>query len=200
MMMEMPERINDLNISNAGPIAMPHDGRSDQGSPRQRRLPWSSLALRYAMQYQQRQPTAENIHAEMLFMIVTMGNPEDRELFIDQEIGDTDNDGWMEFLDGWGKPIYFLRFAPGYSGFSAVQSGNPQLDHDPFDTRKVQPDAFHLVPLIYSAGPDKKYGINVGQGVQFRGNPFADLTIGSADPGEPGGLFDNITNHSIEQR
>ena len=41
------------------------------------------------------------------------------EAFEDSEIGDTDDDGMPEILDPWGRPIYFLRWAPGY--VSALQ-------------------------------------------------------------------------------
>ena len=47
-------------------------------------------------------------------MIVSMGSPEAMEQFSQSEIGDTDHNGYPEFLDGWGKPIFFLRWAPGF--------------------------------------------------------------------------------------
>ncbi|MEM1305264.1 MAG: hypothetical protein AAGG46_10225, partial [Planctomycetota bacterium] len=63
--------------------------------------------------------------------------------------GDTDGDGAPEFLDGWGNPIQFLRWAPGFQ--SPAQLSQPRLvevfndsgaaavdtaiveDRDPFD-------------------------------------------------------------------
>ncbi|MCL2119982.1 MAG: type II secretion system GspH family protein [Planctomycetaceae bacterium] len=50
--------------------------------------------------------------AKCLFLVVMYGNPEVRELFFDSEIA-TDDDGLSYFVDGWGNPIYFLRWAPG---------------------------------------------------------------------------------------
>ena len=50
--------------------------------------------------------------AKCLYLVVTYGNPETRELFKDNEIA-TDDDGLSYFVDGWGNPIYFLRWAPG---------------------------------------------------------------------------------------
>ncbi len=49
-------------------------------------------------------------------MIVTLacGDGEARSQFNQNDIGDTDGDGAPEFVDGWGKPIEFLRWAPGY--------------------------------------------------------------------------------------
>ena len=50
--------------------------------------------------------------AKCLYLVVMYGNPEVRELFKDFEIA-TDDDGLSYFVDGWGNPIYFLRWAPG---------------------------------------------------------------------------------------
>ncbi|MDR1385494.1 MAG: type II secretion system GspH family protein [Planctomycetaceae bacterium] len=50
--------------------------------------------------------------AKCLYLIVMYGNPEARELFFDHEIR-TDEDGLSYFVDGWGNPIYFLRWASG---------------------------------------------------------------------------------------
>ncbi len=41
------------------------------------------------------------------------------------DIGDTDGDGALEFLDGWGHPINFLRWAPGFD--SQIQINANQL-------------------------------------------------------------------------
>ena len=76
--------------------------------------------------------------AEMLYMIVSMGSPEAMEQFNQSEIGDTDGNGWPEFLDGWGRPIFFLRWAPGFSPYSDIQTMADPIkhDHDPFDPRR----------------------------------------------------------------
>ena len=55
--------------------------------------------------------------AECLYLIVTLGvtdNLGQRELFSQSNVGDTDNDGFKEFLDGWGRPISFLRWPAGF--------------------------------------------------------------------------------------
>ena len=49
--------------------------------------------------------------AKCLYLVVMYGNPEFREAFKDNEIA-TDDDGLSYFVDGWGNPIYFLRWAP----------------------------------------------------------------------------------------
>lgn len=94
--------------------------------------------------------TEENEGAECLYALVMLGtgDGEARSQFTDQDISDEDGDGAPEFVDGWGNPIAFLRWAPGYVGRSSYMSAeldpfgpnfDPQLqlaattDHDPFD-------------------------------------------------------------------
>ena len=116
-----------------------------------------------------------NQGAECLYMIITIacGDGEARTLFHESDIGDSDGDGAPEFLDGWGRPINFLRWAPGYDSqiqlnanaldtppnVSANWQAAATSDHDPFDVFRADPFAFRLVPLIYSPGPDEDSGL-----------------------------------------
>ncbi|MGE0608209.1 MAG: type II secretion system protein [Pirellulales bacterium] len=134
------------------------------------------------------QPTSQYQGAECLYLIVTCGGLEEDVTPIDQfrglDVGDLDRDGMPEFHDGWGNPITFLRWAPGW--VSDVQP-NPGWDfttyprvptpqaapapydfaiarHDAFDPAKLafnlpsttdpNPRGFVLSPLIMSPGPD----------------------------------------------
>ena len=76
-----------------------------------------------------------NQGAECLYMIVMLatGDGEARTLFGEQDIGDTDNDGAPEFLDGWGRPIQFVRWPAGFVEHSDLMSGDGDADHDPLD-------------------------------------------------------------------
>jgi hypothetical protein len=128
----------------------------------------------------------DNQSAECLFLILTTGPDSARDQFAGYEIADTDEDALPEFIDGWGRPIRFLRWAPGLVD-SDLQprvvddSGNFVADlaveavktnYDPFDPRKVDyslatdpsvpnypPRSWRLVPFVYSAGPDGEYGL-----------------------------------------
>ena len=51
-------------------------------------------------------------NAELLYMIVMNGDPEARSLFNEREIGDVNGNGLNEFIDGWGRPIHWLRWCP----------------------------------------------------------------------------------------
>ena len=82
----------------------------------------------------------------MLYMWVMTSIPEAKTMFNSSEIAlNADGDNWPMFIDGWGNPIGFLRWAPGATvvagnaattGWSDVQiddtSGN-NFHHDPFD-------------------------------------------------------------------
>jgi prepilin-type N-terminal cleavage/methylation domain-containing protein len=143
-------------------------------------LPEPALHQLYRRRYGSNPPASRgaNEPGKCLYLLVSMSNPEAMEQFNESEIG-TDADGWSYFVDGWGSPIFFLRWAPGFSsnwaamnlpyhgltslgtgyptaGPSDIQSGDPVNDHDPFDTRNVdngangKPRDFRMVPLIYS--------------------------------------------------
>jgi hypothetical protein len=225
MRMEMPDRgldvpppvdSNDNSIGSASwqgdvPIRLPNSNAF---------VPVPALALLYYNRLTSPGPSNAdtNIPAALLYMIVSMGSPEAMEQFGPSEIGDPDHDGYPKFLDGWGQPIFFLRWAPGFSvptQYSDIQLGNPVTDHDPFDPSNVEQAAFKLVPLIYSAG--KSGGITNTYGLQLQKN----YGFGNSANGSPAGMmFTNtgaptflkigppvlpnqtgfITNHHLEAR
>ena len=61
--------------------------------------------------------TIQHEGAECLYLIVSSMHDGDKnalDFFMPGEIGDVDDDGMNEILDGWRNPIEFLRWAPGY--------------------------------------------------------------------------------------
>ncbi|MEO2049008.1 MAG: prepilin-type N-terminal cleavage/methylation domain-containing protein [Pirellulales bacterium] len=80
-----------------------------------------------------------NQGAECLYMTIMLatGDGEARNLFSQQDIGDTDGDGALEFLDGWGRAISFLRWPAGFVSdlqpLDTAGNRTPDADHDPFD-------------------------------------------------------------------
>jgi prepilin-type N-terminal cleavage/methylation domain-containing protein len=172
MRLEMPQTWNDIT---SGRQTSPPGGWTP--------IALSSLAQAYLRRYEAiylqtgKYPTPDNQGAECLYLICTNGISDELDLvgqFRSTEIGDIDSDGALEFADGWGTPIAFVRWAPGF--VSEIQTG---LDADPFDPQHVYPSVsgapgagsvygptightaqtFALYPLIFSAGPDKLYGI-----------------------------------------
>ncbi len=164
--------------------------------------------------------------AQCLYLIVST-NADDLSQFSQNEIGTVGPPGQEKrvFIDGWGKPIMFLRRAPGYlpiskstgnpTGIDTMQTGDYKNDHDPFDSRHMDPTAYKLTPLIYSAGPDGIYGLYLGsvklgfvypspdsEGHIRPCEPVGSIPLlGTPDPNATGTPWvDNITNHGIEMK
>jgi hypothetical protein len=184
--------------------------------------------------------------AECLYLIISVMRDENStalDFFRDNEIGDVDGDGMPEILDGWGNPISFLRWAPGFESQAQIRNCIQAPDYfDPLhaDPRwepsltvfsQKYPDypielkpqfipqqanlekaIFNLLPLIFSAGPDRSYGlITDTSGPPFHAYPLTTpLPVDPYAPVSPGVYIgqrdgtsdadDNITNHLIEVR
>ena len=145
MTLEMPDQWSDVAPTSAVPT-------------------WAVTApvKRYAALWAAGSPSAAYEGAECLAMIVTRGGFDENlvESFRADEIGDVDGDRYPEFLDGWGKPIGFIRWPVGFQ--SPVQPQDAAVNPDPFDPlRRSSPVAFPsapqadygVTPLIYSGGP-----------------------------------------------
>lgn len=160
MRMELPDRVSDvvdLPYTNIPPPSV------WQGY---RRRAFAALGANWTTQW-----TVEHQGSECLYLILASMQDGDKsalDFFTPDEIGDTDGDGMKEILDGWGRPIQFLRWAPGYlTSNGAVTTQDPSVP-DPFDPVKVDPrwssssvpfKPFALKPLIFSTGPDREGGI-----------------------------------------
>ena len=165
-----------------------------------------------------------NLNAELLYLVVMNADPEARSTFSDREVADTDNNGLMEFVDGWGNPIRWMRWAPGlvYSDRQPFcYEGDDEVlpeDSDPFDPLDIiwnlnsdgvdiggaMPGWF-LVPYVYSAGPDGEYGLVVPEDLEQlpdwnMNDPFTFSRSYPKDTaGSPlnSGCKDNIDNHTL---
>ena len=162
--------------------------------------------------------------AECLYMVVTRSgySPGVLENFRPSEVGDVDKDGKKEFLDSWGNPIAFLRWAPGFSTpYSAIQIADKTNSHDPLDLRFFvsgtgsDPNSYQLYPLIYSSGPDEAGSVNstvnniYGIVAPQNGWASADLLaicdkkdttgqyVGAPDSSNVKAYRDNVTNHDF---
>jgi prepilin-type N-terminal cleavage/methylation domain-containing protein len=165
MRMEMPDRYSDIldppvNRSRAGDSMSPLIA-----------VPGVTLAYRNALS-SNRTDQFENAECLYLFITKGSGDVDVMEQFRPDEIGDTDGDGMNEFLDGWGRPINFLRWAAGFH--SPLQPADAK-EHDPFDPLRVYspsagdanyPNGVYppLYPMIFSPGPDHRSEIQDGGG------------------------------------
>lgn len=213
MRMEMPDRISDLAPGGGNPVYHNYKDIRSLNLPPLRSSLFSTYKRRVTQvlpgQWQNRildydtpnlaantgagvgMWTPQYEGSECLYMILAAiqdGDSNGLDFFHENEIGDTDADGMPEILDGWGQPIDFIRWAPGFVGpaVSTIQFGDGQLkvngdagqgNGDPFDPLKVDPrwndktgtdtsiinptanDPFALFPLVYSMGPDGTGGI-----------------------------------------
>ncbi|MGI6401036.1 MAG: type II secretion system protein [Thermoguttaceae bacterium] len=171
-------------------------------------------------------------NAELLYLVVMNADPEARTLFTEREIGDVDGNGLNEFIDGWGRPICWMRWAPGLVSsdrqplesdmLDMLDSASPddldappnqidKIDRDPFDPLNVGfihgdsgqiERGWFLVPYVYSAGPDGKYGLLMpnpdGTTRAEMNDPFK-RNGSTLDVGTPYGKShqDNIDNHTL---
>jgi prepilin-type N-terminal cleavage/methylation domain-containing protein len=198
MRYEFPDRVSDVTGS---------DVTSDNDRPER-----SKQYKLMADQAQTKSGTAWTTtyqQAECLYLIVATSqdrNTSGLEFFRATEIGDRDGDGMMELLDGWGNPIRFLRWAPGfisdkqqaYRELSETKSGNQVVvnvtldagenswvakNPDPFDPLRVDenPVTFYLYPLVISAGGDGIFDIrfSVESGGDYT-NPFYGVQSGAS--------------------
>lgn len=192
MLMEVPDRWSDVvlnNITNTNPqtlfpiyldVTNTANGRTELANlylRTFRRIAAGQNKIRDAANTVD--DILQNQGAECLYLVVmnACGDGEARTLFPESSIGDADGDGAQEFLDGWGHPIEFVRWAPGFESdiqvnandFGTAPVSNPTgipawvsaagQDHDPFDLYRADQPAFRLVPLVYSAGRDEDYGL-----------------------------------------
>jgi prepilin-type N-terminal cleavage/methylation domain-containing protein len=105
MRMEMPDRLTDVNVDPVTPIGMPT------------KITRPSTSRAWKARFAANPPTPQWQSAECLYMIVMQAQNEeadDRSVIKPDNIGDADQDGYPEFIDAWGTPISFLRWAPGF--------------------------------------------------------------------------------------
>lgn len=171
---------------------------------------------RYRLQYPNAATNKTFQGAECLYMIITQSGffPDFMTTIKPDLVGDTDDDGAREFLDGWKRPIEFLRWAPGVPPLlSEIQVPNATKSPDPIEEGISPPPtapAFALFPLIYSSGPDGAAGESGAYGlvVAEDGWPndklddvcnFAPKNNGKVGEASAGSTTyrDNITNHQL---
>ena len=166
MRMEMPDRWTDVRDASVTGIRPPSVTRTYQ---RKINAAYNGQGATDGDSFQS---------AECLYLIIAHGTDDADALthFSQSDIGDVDGDGLSEFLDGWGRPIGFIRWPAGFA--SPRQTRDETKDFDQFNPWRIvdiqtptpadrapppgAPRRFALYPLIYSGGPDKKYDLATG--------------------------------------
>lgn len=111
MRMEMPNNFTEVEYTNS--LSGTNDATKYQ-------IPYQINSTNYIVarspvhQYylNAKNTASEEQAAELLFLIIANLNPEALEGFSGTEIADTNGNGLMEFIDAWGRPIRFIRWAP----------------------------------------------------------------------------------------
>lgn len=210
MRLEMPQRYEDIvaDVAVFPGTQITPTYLTSTGTPQ--------LSLAYLRRYNGNatKPTELYQGAECLYMIVTMGledTSEGGELISERFIGDADGDGMPEFHDGWGNPVSFLRWAPGFIS-DRQPSHDALISPDPFDRLGIDRGTgrgYALFPLIYSGGPDEVQDIWAASLLTDAANYNNPYWAEGSDP-LPGAAYDNdsdgdesgdiIHNHLIGSR
>lgn len=172
MTMELPERSLDIidvlspESSPVGNIAVfPTKVLSDVSPVTRRYLSLMTKAMRdvgyvdadYKVKAGVKDPVSS---ADLLHMIVMRGPVADTDIilhFRTDEVLDTNGNGLPEFVDGWGRPIYFKRWAIGFnSPVQPIDGLRNSIDES------LSLNGHRLVPLIFSTGVDGEADIESG--------------------------------------
>jgi prepilin-type N-terminal cleavage/methylation domain-containing protein len=134
--------------------------------------------------------------AELLYMIVMRGPMADGDVlshFRPDEVGDIDEDGLPEFLDAWRRPIRYRRWPVGIESPLQPTTGDP----DPLLSLR----GYRLMPLIYSAGQNGDYDLEIALGPPSRGSTSNNYEPFAASDPAPQVLAavgkDDVTNHDL---
>jgi prepilin-type N-terminal cleavage/methylation domain-containing protein len=183
MRMEMPDRITDVTD---GPVvlAVTNIPSLTQSYRRLVNRATNNAPANWTRQFQ---------GSECLYMIVATMKDGDKsalDYFTSDEVGDVDGDGMKEILDGWGQPIEFLRWAPGYCELPGPNGVWGQVGDD--DASGTAEDIFEagytgsddIVPLTLQTRIGSKNPNNPDQ-------PFAP------DPYDPLRIDQRICRHAL---
>jgi len=107
-------------------------------------------------------------------------------------IGDTDGDGMPEILDGWNRPLGFIRWPSGYDDPYDLLDNTIPDEFDPFRAdfgftvdAIPPPEPWSLRPLIVSAGTDGDFGISLSSNtVAYNSQswPLTEMDTGTKTP------------------
>jgi len=177
MTLELPERVLDLNIDLKGAYSTDWSGSFGGRNVTVSELPPVVRRYRNLIAGNNGPPDLVRIgkydSGELLHLIVTRGPVADPDVvahFRADEVGDPDNDGLLEFVDGWGKGINFKRWPTGFR--SPMQPIDGSLSGI---SPLVSLNGHRLVPLIYSSGVDESFDIDEYEGMTY-GSPRPGTT------------------------
>lgn len=206
--MELPDRISDINVGTAmnQPAAIValadrvletvtgYQRSTDRTQRVTASVNWFTSASppnRFASyrRLSKASWTTEFQSAECLYLIMStsfVGGAPAIEQVPPSNIGDVDGDGMLEILDGWGRPLGFVRWP---IGFNDPELSIDESMPDDFDPLRVDfasvPNVtsgvkrpWSIRPLIISAGSDGDFGLELhASNTGFRYNTATPSTL-----------------------
>jgi prepilin-type N-terminal cleavage/methylation domain-containing protein len=176
MRFELPDRKTDVTDDSGLTPAQPTPSLT---------LSYRRLTLRAAGSFSSW--SRQHQGAECLYLILATMKDGDKsalDYFSPDEVGDVDGDGMKELLDGWGQPIEFLRWAPGYSehpgpdtewGFANVDDDGNGVPNDIYEAG--WPGSDDIKPLTLQTRIAFKHPTNLN--IEYAPDPFDPLKIDS---------------------
>tara|TARA_R110002049_G_scaffold2750_6_gene22054 strand:- start:13084 stop:14439 length:1356 start_codon:yes stop_codon:yes gene_type:complete len=164
----------------------------------------SSSPMPTTAELQQIDRNLENQGAECLFLIMSTsfvaGTPA-IDVIPTANIGDTDDDGFLEILDGWGQPLIFVRWPVGYYDFEgAIDTAIPdEFDLFRSDYAYIAPttNKSKVTDVNYFPSPNTLPGH-----ASLKTNPWSirPLIMSVGSDGEAGIATNPWTSGGVEQK
>ena len=138
--------------------------------------------------------------AALLYWLLTQSEvygiaPVDESAFGSAEVRDTDGDGLLEFIDGWGQPLRFYRWPTRLFRCGEDFNGNGTLDTADGE------DENNNGTLDATAGPDspiiRRYANQIWSGLPAKPTVAGDLDPLARDPDDPLGQLLRAANYSM---
>jgi len=136
--------------------------------------------------------THDTARAEMLYALLVNGTGplgsvfEESEFRNGVEVKDTDNDGALEFVDAWGKPLQFFRW-PIFNYSPSVQKGaGTYASYEPRARFQLDPAGRLVSPAwwsTYTNGPPYPISYVAGQLIEPLFTSLTDPNFGAAPQG-----------------
>ena len=190
LLMDMPTCVGEVMV-NVGGTPTPLTPEYAEKTPLSN--------LYYKLVTAQADPLATT-NAELLYMIVMNADPEARTLFHDREIGvweDGQRTGGKVFLDGWGNPICFLRWAPGLVDSDrqpTLEEGLLiqcfQIAHSEAGLASLAPEVLNLYDRAFTAWGYPSDSLDARVARLEEDPNFRDLLDSFSDPLDPMGVAD----------
>ena len=139
--MTLPERKSDV-VNGAFVLSSPPSAWRSHVRRCRRQLGGTGMSPNYAAWTEQYQG------AECLYLIlasISDGDANGLDILKESEIGDLDGDGMKEVLDGWGRTVDFIRWAPGYL---SNQYDSWRSDHSPSKMPPADPSRGLAIEIV----------------------------------------------------